>query len=52
MQFDDPRAMLESAAAHPSRGVDPRALMKEGARLRRARLAAAVTGVAVVVAAA
>jgi hypothetical protein len=50
MQFDDPKSILEAAAAKPSRGVDAHALVKEGARLRRARMAAAVTGLAVVVA--
>lgn len=52
MQFEDPRTILEAAAAKPSRGVDAPALVKQGARLRRARLAAAVTGVTVVVVAA
>jgi hypothetical protein len=52
MQFEDPRSILESAAAKPSRGIDAPALLRQGTRLRRARLGAAATGVAVVVAAA
>lgn len=50
MQFEDPKSVLEAAAAKPSRGVDAHALVKRGTRLRRARYVAAVTGLAVVVA--
>lgn len=52
MQFEDPKSILEAAAAKPSRGVDPHALLKRGSRMRRNRLAAMATGVAVVVVAA
>ena len=52
MQFDDPKSILEAAAAKPSRGIDAPALVRQGTRLRRARLAAMATGVAVVVVAA
>ncbi len=52
MQFEDPKSVLEAAAAKPSHGIDPQVLLRKGARMRRARLAAAASGVAVVVAAA
>lgn len=52
MQFEDPKSILEAAAAQPTQGLDAHALVAKGTRLRRARLAAAVTGMAVVVAAA
>lgn len=50
MQFEDPKSMLEAAAAKPERGVDPYALVKRGRRLRRARYAAVAAGLAVTVA--
>ena len=50
MQFDDPRNMLEAAAARPSRGVDPHAVIERGRRLRRARYGAAAGGMALVLA--
>lgn len=50
MQFEDPKSMLEAAAAKPERGVDPYALLKRGRRLRRARYAAMAAGLAVTVA--
>lgn len=50
MQFDDPRSILEAAAASPSTEVDPRALIRRGTAMRRARFAAAAAGLAVVVA--
>lgn len=52
MQFEDPKPVLEAAAATPSGGIDPHVLLEKGARMRRARLVAAASGVAVVVAAA
>ncbi|HEX2294504.1 MAG TPA: DUF4352 domain-containing protein [Actinomycetota bacterium] len=52
MQFEDPKSILEAAAAKPARGLDAHALVRQGARLRRARLAAVAAGVAVVVTAA
>lgn len=50
MQFDDPRSILESAAAKPERGIDPHALTKRGRRLRRSRYAAVAAGLAVTIA--
>ncbi len=52
MQFDDPRSTLDSAAAKPSRGIDPHALIERGRILRRARYASGAAGLALVVAAA
>jgi hypothetical protein len=49
MRFDDPKHVLESAAASPSRPLDAQALVRQGARLRRARFAAAAAGLAVAV---
>lgn len=50
MQFEDPKSILESAAARPSRAIDAHRLMQRGRRLRRARYAAAAFGTAVAVA--
>lgn len=47
MQFEDPRTILEAAAAKPTRPVNPQALVREARRLRRLRFAAATTAVAV-----
>lgn len=52
MQFDDPKSILERAAATPVLGIDPHTLIRAGHRLRRIRLAAAGAGMAVVVGAA
>ncbi len=50
MQFEDPRSILEAAAATPTRAIDPYHLLKRGARARRLRFASAVAGLAIVVA--
>lgn len=52
MQFEDPRSILEAAAATPSRGLDARRLLKRGHRMRRARYASVAAGLAVTLAAA
>lgn len=46
MQFEDPRSILEAAAAKPSRGVDAAALTRRGRRMRRARFAGVAAGLA------
>lgn len=50
MQFDDPRSVLDSAAAKPSRGIDPYRLARRGRRLRRARYGAAAAGLGLAIA--
>ncbi|HEX2057026.1 MAG TPA: hypothetical protein VHI71_01545 [Actinomycetota bacterium] len=49
MQFDDPRSILESAAAKPTRDLVPAVILKHGARLRRIRYAFAAASTAAVV---
>lgn len=50
MQSDDVKRMLAEAAAEPSRPLDAAAVVRRGRRQRRTRIAAAATGLAVVVA--
>lgn len=50
MQFEDPRSILEAAAAKPARGIDVNALTRRGSRMRRARYAAVAAGLAVTLA--
>ncbi len=50
MQFEDPKSLLEAAAAKTARPLDAHGLLKQGARLRRARAAAMVAGLAIAVA--
>lgn len=50
MQFEDPRSILEAAAAKPTRGIDVNALTDRGRRMRRGRYAAVAAGLAVTLA--